>query len=362
LKLSVFRIIFFFFPHHHIGGAERVHLEIIKTLKWKPFVFFDSTDGTSLSEEFKQNAYCFFITTEKRKKQLIRILIVLSYILPITLFGCNSVNFYKTIAKVKNRTKNIDLTHAFSFPEQGIEIISLPYVNQIDTRIVINKKTLEDYKQLYEENGVNKNLFKRIKVIPNGIRMNVFNEKNIKNRFDNFTIGFVGRNSPEKRPEVFFEIVRKSKWSAKVIGDNFDAFKTEFSNVSFFENCNDPAIIRTEFSEISVLVVSSLREGFPLVIMEAMELGIPVISTNVGSIAEHVKDNINGCLFIGSSGDEFVNFVTDKTQLLSQNASLYNTLSLNAREYAEVNFGLDNFKNNYRKLFYEKSFHNSSLL
>lgn len=353
MKLPNFRIILFFFPHHYIGGAERVHLEIIKTLKWKPFVFFDSTDGSSLSGEFKQNAYCFFIVTKKRKKQLTQILSLLSYIVPITLFGCNSIYFYKTIAKIKRRTKNIDLTHAFSFPEKGIEILSLPYVNEIDTRIVINNKTVEDYKQLYEKNGINKELFTRIKVIPNGIKMNFFNEKDIQNRFDKFTIGYVGRNSPEKRPEVFFDIIRKSKTRAKVIGDNFKAFKTEFPDVLYFENCNDAAIIRTEFSEIAVLVSSSRREGFPLVIMEAMELGIPVISINVGSIQEHLKDGFNGYLFRGDSEEEFVRFVLDKIKLVSQEKRLYHSMSVNARKYAETHFGIAHFKNNYRKLFYE---------
>lgn len=353
MKLEKFKLIFFFIPHHHIGGAERVHLEIIKSLKRKPIVFFDSTDGTSLSDDFKQNAFCFFIISEKRKKQLTQILILLSYILPVTLFGCNSKYFYKTIAKIKRRTKNVDLTHAFSFPEQGVEMISLPYVDLIDIRIVINNITLENYKKLYKKNGISEVLSKRIKVIPNGIRLNTFDKKNIQNRFRNFSIGYVGRNSPEKQPEVFFNIVSKSNFKAKVIGDNFDTFKNRFSSVCFFENCNNQEIIRTEFSEIAVLIISSKREGFPLVIMEAMELGIPVISTNVGSIEEHIKDDFNGYLFNGNSKDQFISFVLDKIQLLSENERLYNTMSVNARKYAETHFGIDDFHKNYRKLFYE---------
>ncbi len=346
------KFILFFFPHHYIGGAERVHLEIIKSLKGKPFVFFDSTDGTSLSDEFKQNAYCFFVITEKRKRYLIKMLILVSYMMPLTLFGCNSTFFYKTIIKVKKRVRTIDLTHAFSSPEKGIEILSLPYVHLLGTRVVINNRTFEDYKKLYKENGIDQLLLSRFKIIPNGVTIKNFDSGQIDSRFANFTIGFVGRNSPEKRPKLFFDIIKNVSVKAKVIGDNFDDFKNDFPNVIYFENCNIPEMIRKQFSEISLLVVASSREGFPLVIMEAMELGIPVISTNVGSIAEHVVENKNG--FLGPvEEDEFLAFATENINKLINDKELYVTLSLGAREHVVKNFDIENFNTQYRELFYE---------
>ncbi len=206
--LKKIKIIFFFIPHHHIGGAERVHLNIIKALKYKPIVFFDNSNSNVISKEFSENAHCFLIASNKRRKFAIRFLQIISYFLPVVLFGCNSGLFYNFIPKLKGKIKAIDLTHAFSFPEHGMEISSLPYVNLLNKRIVINNKTFNDYKALYQKNAIEESLLDRFKIIANGIAIRDFDDCQIDTRFANFTIGHVGRNSPEKRPELFFEVVR----------------------------------------------------------------------------------------------------------------------------------------------------------
>ncbi len=349
--MSFYKLIFFIIPHHRIGGAERVHINIMKSLNFKPIVFFDSCDSEEIGKEFKDNAHCFLITNQKRRKYSFILVQILSYVIPVTLFGSNSGLFYNFISRLNRRVKTIDLTHAFSYPENGVEITSLPFVNLIDKRIVINQKTRNDYELLYAEKGIDKSLLDRFTVIPNGIKISKF-ENDIETRYKNFTIGFVGRNSPEKRPELFFEIVKKLNLKAKIIGDNFDVYKRDFPNVNYFENCNDSKIIRNQFSEISLLIVCSDREGFPLVIMEAMELGIPVIATDVGSISEHVLETVNG--FVGPVEPlEFLNFSSLLINTILEDKELYISLSMNAREHAVANFDIESFKIKYRELFYE---------
>ena len=46
-----------------------------------------------------------------------------------------------------------------------------------------------------------------------------------------------------------------------------------------------------------LLVLTSLREAFPNVVMEAMAIGLPVISSNVGDVRYMVKNGKNGYLF-----------------------------------------------------------------
>jgi glycosyltransferase involved in cell wall biosynthesis len=346
------KLIILMIPHHHIGGAERVHLNIIKTLKYKPIVFFGYSNSNKISTEFSNNAHCFLITSDKRKKVALLFLQIISYFTPVVLFGCNSCLFYNFVSKLKGKLKAVDLTHAFSFPEHGMEISSLPYVNFIDTRIVINYKTFNDYKALYQKNSIEESLLARFKIISNGIIIRDFDDSQIETRFSNFTIGFVGRNSAEKRPELFFEVVKQTKIKAKAIGDNFDNFKTDFPEVDYFENCNVPEIIRNQFSGISLLIVSSSREGFPLVIMEAMEMGIPVIATDVGSISEHVINGENGYLSIVDEGT-FLSLTMSKINTIIQDKELYRNLSLKAREHAEQNFDIEIFNKQYRELFYE---------
>jgi glycosyltransferase involved in cell wall biosynthesis len=86
--------------------------------------------------------------------------------------------------------------------------------------------------------------------------------------------------------------------------------------------------------------------------MEAMELGIPVIATDVGSITEHVINDENGFL---SAVDkrEFLSFTITKIKAVIEDKELYRNLSLKAREHAVQNFDIKIFNKQYRELFYE---------
>lgn len=274
----------------------------------------------------------------------------MSKIFNVKLFGCNSGFFYELIDRLKNtKVTRIDLTHAFSTPDVGVETISLPYVKLVDIRVVINNRTKSDYFRLYEDNDINNDYKKRFVIIPNGTEIHSWHPDVIEKRFNHFKIGFVGRNSPEKRPDVVFRIAKKCNTQALIIGDNFDNLKPNFKDFEYFENCNKQELVREKFNSISVLVVPSLREGFPMVIMEAMELGIPVIATDVGNIAEHVKNNYNGFVF-NIDEDDFIAEACNTIKFLREDGSSYNRLSQNARDHAVTNFDIKVFKERYKNL------------
>jgi glycosyltransferase involved in cell wall biosynthesis len=54
---------------------------------------------------------------------------------------------------------------------------------------------------------------------------------------------------------------------------------------------------RATYRQNDVLVLPSHTEGFPNVVLEAMEAGIPVVATRVGAIPEIVRDQEDGLLF-----------------------------------------------------------------
>ena len=89
-----------------------------------------------------------------------------------------------------------------------------------------------------------------------------------------------------------------------------------------------------------------------MVIMEAMAYGCVVLSTAVGDIPYHVKNNENGFLFSDTeNGSAIINEATEKIVWLKNNPSESNKMAENNISYANHNFGIERFNKNYQDLF-----------
>jgi colanic acid/amylovoran biosynthesis glycosyltransferase len=87
--------------------------------------------------------------------------------------------------------------------------------------------------------------------------------------------------------------------------------------------------VRREILEARCLVLPSLVEGLPVVLMEAMSLGRPVISTYVGGIPELVVPGVNGWLVPAGSVEDLTAAMRDA---LSQPAGRLQELGRAGRE------------------------------
>ncbi len=95
--------------------------------------------------------------------------------------------------------------------------------------------------------------------------------------FDNFKLLIAGSGEEEKLLKQYVE-------------ENGLSRNVEFLGWISFEKKEE--ILKTT----DLFVLPSYNEGLPIAILEAMAYGIPIISTNVGSINEAVKDGVNGFL------------------------------------------------------------------
>jgi glycosyltransferase involved in cell wall biosynthesis len=76
-----------------------------------------------------------------------------------------------------------------------------------------------------------------------------------------------------------------------------------------------------------IFCVSSLGEGGPVVAMEAMALGLPVVATNTGGIPELVEDGVTGLLAPpGNSG-----LLADQIEQLARDPDLRHRLGAAGR-------------------------------
>ena len=65
-----------------------------------------------------------------------------------------------------------------------------------------------------------------------------------------------------------------------------------------------------EVAQSDLLVLSSFMEGLPVVLMEGMALGLPVIAPRVAGVPELVEDNVHGLLFAPAAWDELADRLT----------------------------------------------------
>jgi colanic acid/amylovoran biosynthesis glycosyltransferase len=65
-------------------------------------------------------------------------------------------------------------------------------------------------------------------------------------------------------------------------------------------------VVRSEIEASRALVLPSFAEGLPIVIMEALALGRPVVTSRIAGIPELVRDGDNGWLVAAGSVDELV--------------------------------------------------------
>ncbi|MGN6532210.1 MAG: glycosyltransferase family 4 protein [Ginsengibacter sp.] len=115
---------------------------------------------------------------------------------------------------------------------------------------------------------------------------------------------FVGRIEEVKGLELFIDIVsyldkkEKGKWKGVLVGrgsykKNIEDYITSTANDKLFLFTGavlDQKELRKIYSQSSVLIISSFFEGIPMVVLEALACGTPVVATDVGGIKQLISD------------------------------------------------------------------------
>ena len=284
----------------------------------------------------------------------------------------NSAIGYKCIPELKSKFPNvkiIDVLHSENFPPiPELETLT----DYFDRRICISNKVRNYLAGRYGKLNLSQEYLDRLSVVHNGIDTNEYKANPLlKGAFkahhsipdDTKIIAFVGRFAPEKNPLRFVEIAKR------LVERKPDAFKfvmtgdgPEFANVrnKISEYGLENHFILTGRTEnvtdllndaSIVLIVSNYdgREGIPLVILEAMAMGVPVVSTDVGAISEAIENNLNGIL-VDFSSDVAESFASKIEGLLGDEAS-YQAMATRAMNTITQRFTLKEMSSSYEEVF-----------
>jgi len=165
---------------------------------------------------------------------------------------------------------------------------------------------------------------------------------------------FIGRVTQIKRPDRFLDVVSEIK-KRNINLDFFIAGDGEL-----LETCRERIIAETlpvkvlgwqsniekVLSAADIVVLTSDNEGTPLSLIQAGMAGLPVVSTNVGSVPEVVLDNVTGLI---TSLD--VQEIADALEKLASDKTLRAQLGIAAQEFTLANFGVQRLVRDHELLY-----------
>ncbi|HCP78475.1 MAG: hypothetical protein CML16_14140 [Pusillimonas sp.] len=173
---------------------------------------------------------------------------------------------------------------------------------------------------------------------------------------DDYVIGFSGRMSDEKAPDIFVDIAHLCKGNAKLhfvmtgIGPLSKSIEKKVSQLSDTRIHFLGAVDNIEFiiSQYDILLLPSRLDGRPQVVLEALAMGVPVIASNVGGLPSLVEPEITGYLCRAADAEQFSNCL----QELAQDAGRFKLMKQAAREFALNKLGIERMVGQYKESIY----------
>ncbi|OJF93089.1 glycosyltransferase family 4 protein [Alkalibacterium sp. 20] len=146
----------------------------------------------------------------------------------------------------------------------------------------------------------------RIKVIHNGIRFSESAEQGPMIQSKVFTLITVGRLNKIKGYSNLMDVLRTvefEEWQWVICGDGeeMETLKRrgrdyDLSGHLNFKGWLSSAEIKKELNQADIFMLPSLSEGFPLTLLEAADVNVPAVATDVGDVKEVIKDSSMGWL------------------------------------------------------------------
>ena len=204
-----------------------------------------------------------------------------------------------------------------------------------------------------ENSMVLKGLDGNYKVVPNVVDTEIFVPK--ENVNDRFTILHVSSMvNVHKNVEGILNVVSQLKESIPnfqlyLIGNSSNTYNSLITDLSLSQNVIvidqiDHSRIAHYMQQSDIFILFSNYENLPCVILESFSCGLPVISTNVGGIAEYFPDNF-GQLIPKNDNNALLKAITSYHNGDTKHSKI------KMHEYAKSNFSPAIICNNFTELY-----------
>jgi L-malate glycosyltransferase len=345
----------FNFPYFGIGGAERVHADIVSAIKEKgPLVIISGFSGTAANRPaFEASAKTIAVPRAlhhpfTRSKAHARIAAALNAKKKPVLFASLSAVFFDLLPALGAHVRCHYLQHAFLYQPEGNTqhkqwLGSFP---RLETMLFVSGEALKEYDRFLSGHQVPQAQRKKLQLMPNAVHR--FGQVHAHARIG---VLFVGRDSEEKRLPVFLAVAKRlhetmpQAFQFTVVG----AEDKKVAGVRFTGAIADTHELARIYGAHSVLVVTSYREGFPMVIMEAMAQGCAILTTPVGDVPNRLEPDV-AAITSTVDAEQVVLEMTERLMAFARDTTALLAMRQAALAQAKRDFGMDAFVARYREL------------
>ena len=335
-----------FCPWLKIGGADKLVINLIKGLK---SLFPDKTIGFMLTENvinenisFLPKDIYFFdfghsfldLSGPERTQLLLRFTIQLS---PERIININSHSFFNLLLNFSQQISYYSKIYCFCFSPSrtrqgqftGFAFDFIPkIINHLELVLTDNQNIIN---MLVEMFALDSNKFK---VLYQPVDIKQYEEKKYEDK-ENWDILWASRIDYEKLPDILEKIIQKSSqkhlnfhiYGNSVIDKQFPIKRFNQYKNTYTYGAYKGGLSCIDYSNYDLFLYTSWFDGMPNTVLEALSLGIPVISSNVGGIKEIIEEGKTGFLVNDIfNEDAYLN----KIEYVIQNKEILNNIRKNA--------------------------------
>src|SRR5437899_3260521 len=207
----------------------------------------------------------------------------------------------------------------------------------------------------------------KVIVIPNGVDLERFAPRDVGSARAHWGIGdgafvvaAIGRLTQQKGYEYLLEALAVARRTLPSItcliageGPLLAALEAQARALGLHGACRflgDVPEIERVFAAADVTVLPSLFEGMPNVVLEAMAMGCPVISTTIGGSAELVRHDETGFLVPPGNASALASALVD----IAASADRRSRMRIRSREVAVARHGIDHMMRSVERLYLDE--------
>lgn len=148
----------------------------------------------------------------------------------------------------------------------------------------------------------------KIFYVYNGLSVDNLKKSRTKNNSDTYEICCVGTVMERKGQRFIVEALHKMATTSKIPNVHFsiigggplknelEILAGQYGVSKYITFCGSTSNVNKYLENSDLFILPSITEGFPIAILEAMRLGLPIVSTNVAGIPEMINDGHTGII------------------------------------------------------------------